>query len=136
LSEDLGDGLTPLQLANFEKLNDPAFQGRPPGSENTFYSAAVVPQLRAAQSPPQVPIIVLSADTWALTKEAIDSGNLPPFVDQAFSDALWASQLAAQDKLAAKLPGAKHITETHATHYIHLDNPQVVIDAIREVVNK
>ena len=52
LSEDLGDGLTPEQLTNSEKLNDPAAQGRPAGSENTFFSAAVVPQLRAARPPP------------------------------------------------------------------------------------
>ncbi len=136
LSEDLGDGLTPEQLTNFEKLNDPAAQGRPAGSENTFFSAAVVPQLRAARPPPRVPTIVLSADTWPLTAEAIASGAFPPFVDVAFSDALWASQLVAQDKMAAKLPGAQHITNTHATHYIHIDNPPVVIGAIRKAVDE
>ncbi len=135
LSEDLGDGLTPEQLANFEKLNDPAVQGLPAGSEDVFYSTAVVPQLRAAPPPPRVPTIVLSADIWPVTAEAIASGAYPPFVDQAFADALWASQLAAQDKLAAKLPGARHITRTNATHYIHIDNPAVVIDAIRAVVD-
>ncbi len=134
LSEDLGDGLTPAQLADFEKLNDPVLQGRPAGSEATFYSAAVVPQLRGAALPPKVPTIVLSADTWLLTPDVIAIGNLPPFVDQAFADALWSAQLAAQDKLAAKLPGAVHVSATHATHYIHVDNPQVVTDAIRQVV--
>lgn len=135
LSEDLGDGLTPLQLANFEKLNDPAAQGRPAGSENTFFSAAVVPQLRAARPPPRVPTIVLTADTWPLTAEAIATGAFPPFVDQVFADALWASQLVAQDKMAAKLPGARHITNTHAAHYIHIDNPRLVTGSIREVVD-
>lgn len=135
LSEDLGDGLTPEQLTNFEKLNDPAAQGRPTGSENSFFSVAVVPQLRAARPPPRVPTIVLTADTWPLTAEAIASGAFPPFVDLPFSDALWASQLAAQDKMAAKLPGAQHITNTHATHYIHIDNPGLVIGVIRKVVD-
>ncbi len=135
LSEDLGDGLTPEQLANFEKLNDPTAQGRPAGSENPFFSAALVPQLRAARPPPRVPTIVLTADTWLLTAEAIASGAFPPFVNLAFSDALWASQLVAQDKLAAKLPGAQHITNTHATHYIHIDNPGLVIGVIRGVVD-
>lgn len=136
LSEDLGDGLTPLQLSNFEKLNDPAAQGRPAGSENTFFSAAVVPQLRAAAPPPRVPTIVLTADIWPLTAEAIATGVFPPFVDQAFADALWASQLAAQDRMAAKLPGARHITNTHAAHYIHIDNPLLVTASIREVVDR
>lgn len=135
LSEDLGDGLTPEQLADFERLNDPAAQGRPPGSETTYFSAAVVPQLRAAPPPPRLPTIVLSADRWPLTAEAIASGIFPAFVNQAFSDALWASQLAAQGKMAAKLPGSKHITSTRAAHYIHIDNPQLVTRAIREVVD-
>lgn len=135
LSEDLGDGLTPEQLTNFEKLNDPTAQGRPSGSENAFFSAALVPQLRAARPPPRVPTIVLTADTWPVTAEAIATGAYPPFVDQDFSDALWASQLVAQDKMAAKLPGAQHITNTHATHYIHIDNPGLVIGVIREVVD-
>ncbi len=98
-----------------------------------MFSAAVVPLLRAAPPPPRVPTLVLSADTWLLTPEVIATGNFPPFVTQAFSGALWASQLAAQDKLAAKFPGARHVTTTHATHYIHIDNPRLVTDAIREV---
>jgi pimeloyl-ACP methyl ester carboxylesterase len=136
LSEDLGDGLTPEQLANFEALNDPVVQGLPAGSEDALYSTAVVPQLRAAPPPPRVPTIVLSADIWPLTAEAIASGAYPPFVDQAFSDALWASQLVAQDRLAARFPGARHITRTNATHYIHIDNPAAVTDAIRAVVDE
>lgn len=135
LSEDLGVGLTPEQIADFEKLNDPAAQGRPAGSENTFFSTAVVPLLRAARPPPRVPTVVLTADIWPVTAEAIATGAFPPFVTLAFSDALWASQLAAQDMMAAKLPGARHITNTHATHYIHLDNPGLVTGVIRGVVN-
>ncbi len=48
---------------------------------------------------------------------------------------MWAAQLAAQDLLAARFPGAEHITDTHSSHYIHDDNPQLVIDSIREVVD-
>jgi pimeloyl-ACP methyl ester carboxylesterase len=56
-------------------------------------------------------------------------------VDQEFADALWAAQLAAQDEMAKKFPGAEHITDTNSTHYIHLDNPQLVTDSIRQVVD-
>jgi pimeloyl-ACP methyl ester carboxylesterase len=56
-------------------------------------------------------------------------------VDQEFADALWAAQLAAQEKLAKKFPGAEHITDTNSTHYIHLENPQLVTDSIRRVVD-
>jgi pimeloyl-ACP methyl ester carboxylesterase len=135
LSEDLGDGLTPEQLANFQRLNSPATQGRPPGSEDVDYRVLTV-QLRAAPPVPKVPTIVLTADQFSITPEAIASGQLPPFVDQAFADALWQSQLAAQDRLVAKFPGATHVTETHATHYIQNDRPKLVVDSIREVVRR
>jgi hypothetical protein len=55
-------------------------------------------------------------------------------VDQEFTNALWAAQLAAQEKLAKKFPGAEHITDTNSTHYIQLYNPRLVTDSIRQVV--
>jgi pimeloyl-ACP methyl ester carboxylesterase len=140
LSEDLGDGLTPAQVDAFEKLNDPVSQGRPAGSEQTFYTASVVPLLRAAPPSPQVPTVILTADTWPFTAEVIESGRasgaIPEFVTLEFTDALWAAQLEAQGALAAKYPGAEHITKTEAAHYIHLDNPQLVITSIRDVVDQ
>ena len=33
------------------------------------------------------------------------------------------------------MPGARHITNTHASHYIHIYNPDVVTGAIREAVD-
>ena len=75
LSEDLGDHLTPTQVANFEKLNDPVSQGRPPGSEEAFYSAAVVPLLRQAPTVKEVPTVILTADQWPFTAEVVKSGR-------------------------------------------------------------
>ena len=140
LSENVIDGLTPTQVESFEELNDPVSQGRPPGSEQVFYTTAVVPLLGAAQGAPVVPTVVLTADQWPFTAEVIEAGRsagtLPEFVTLEFTDALWAAQLAAQDTMAMKFPGAVHVTETDATHYIHLDNPQLVITSIRDVVDQ
>ena len=140
LSEDLGDFLTPAQMESFERLNDPVTQGRPAGSERDLYATAVVPLLRAASPAPKVPTVVLTADQWPFTAEVIDagraSGALPSFVTKQFTDALWAAQLRAQDELAAKFPGAEHVTRTDASHYIHLDNPRLVIGSIRDVVDQ
>ena len=140
LSEDLGDGLTPAQVASFEKLNDPVSQGRPPGSEQSFYTASVVPLLREASAVTGVPTVILTADQWPFTAEVVKSGRasgaLPKFVTKEFTDALWAAQLEAQDTFATKYPGAQHVTETDATHYIHLDNPQLVITSIRDVIDQ
>ena len=126
LSEDLPDGLTPKQEALSEELNTP-----PPGSHREdLDESATFKQLRESPPAPTVPTVVLTADRpQALAKE-----QLPPGVDQQFTDDLWASQLAAQDKLAKKFPGAEHITDTNSTHYIQVYNPQLVSDSIRRVV--
>jgi len=38
------------------------------------------------------------------------------------------------EQLATLVPNAKHITKTNSGHEIHKEQPQLVIDAIREVV--
>jgi pimeloyl-ACP methyl ester carboxylesterase len=131
LSEDLPNGLTPTQQALFEEINTP-----PPGTDAEMLDhEATFQQLRESPPVPQVPTIVLTADRPQLTAEVLASGELPAGVDQEFADALWASQLAAQDKLAKMFPGAEHITNTNSTHYIHNEQPQLVIDSIRQVVD-
>ena len=139
LSEDLGDGLTPEQVVSFEALNDPVTQGLPAGSEQALYAAAVVPLLRAAAPAPVVPTVILTADQWPFTSAVIDAGHasgaIPAFVTIELTDALWAAQLSAQDALAALFPSAEHITETHSAHYIHRENPGLVIESIRSVVD-
>jgi pimeloyl-ACP methyl ester carboxylesterase len=131
LSEDLPDGLTPKQEALSEELNT-----QPPGSRaESLDQSATFQQLRESPPAPPVPAVVLSADRLQLTKEALAKGQFPDGVNQKFVDALWAAQLAAQDKLAEKFPGAAHITDTNSTHYIQLENPQLVSDSIRRVVD-
>jgi pimeloyl-ACP methyl ester carboxylesterase len=127
LSEDLPNGLTPKQETLNEELNAP-----PPGSHREdLDESATFKQLRESPPAPTVPTVVLTADRpQALAKE-----QLPPGVDQQFINDLWASQLAAQDKLAKKFPGAQHITDTNSTHYIQVYNPQLVSDSIRQVVD-
>ena len=130
LSEDLPGGLTPKQEALFEKINTP-----PPGSHTeSLDESATFQQLRESPPAPPVPTVVLTADRPQLTKEALAKGQFPNGVDQKFADALWAAQLAAQDKLAEKFPSAEHITDTNSSHYIQLENPQLVIASVREVV--
>ncbi len=131
LSEDLPNGLTPTQQALFEEINTP-----PPDTDaEVLDHQATFQQLRESPPVPQVPVIVLTADRPQLTPEVLAEGQLPAGVDQEFADALWAAQLAAQDELAKMFPGAEHITNTNSTHYIQLDNPQLVTDSIRQVVD-
>jgi hypothetical protein len=132
LSEDLPNGLTPRQEALFEKIN-----AAPPGSHREYQDTSTTfKQLRESPPAPTVPTVVLTADRslLPLTKEALAKEQYPAGVNQEFTNDLWASQLAAQDKLAKKFPGAEHVTDTDSTHYIQLENPQLVSDSIRQVV--
>jgi pimeloyl-ACP methyl ester carboxylesterase len=42
--------------------------------------------------------------------------------------------MTAQDRLASLFPGGRHVRVPNSTHYIHIDQPEVVIDAIEDVV--
>jgi pimeloyl-ACP methyl ester carboxylesterase len=130
LSEYLADYLSPQQLADLQKVNSPATQGRPAGSEYLDFDATFA-QLRKAKVP-KVPVTVLTADTWLLTPDAVASKGLP----RSFSDVLWSAQRKAQARLADVFPGTTWITKTDASHYIQLDQPQLVTNSIREVVDQ
>ena len=134
LSEDLPNGLSPKQEKVYEEIN-----AAPPGSHREdLDTSATFKQLRESPPAPPVPTVVLTADKPQLTKKALAKtlakGQFPAGADQEYADALWASQLAAQDKLAKKFPGAEHITDTNSSHYIQVYNPQPVSDSIRGVV--
>jgi len=45
-----------------------------------------------------------------------------------------AELMEAQDRLATQL-GAKHVTATASGHHVHVEQPKLVVDAIREVVD-
>jgi pimeloyl-ACP methyl ester carboxylesterase len=93
-------------------------------------------QLLAFSPIKPMPLIVLSADRpWGPQVPAlIAKGDLPADVPKDFGYVTDRVQKEAQAKLAALVPGAKHITETHSGHEIHKDQPQLVTDSIREVV--
>ena len=46
-----------------------------------------------------------------------------------------AAQKKAQERLAALVPGARHITKTNSGHDIHNEQPRLVTQAIVDVVD-
>ncbi len=61
---------------------------------------------------------------------------LPPNVPANFSqDAFETAWRKGQDQLAALLTDAKHVIATDSDHYIQLEQPDLVIDAVRQVVD-
>jgi len=94
-------------------------------------------QVGAAPSPRPLPLIVLSADRpWGpQIPSMIAAGTLPANVPPDFGYVTDAAQKQAQERLAKLVPNAKHITNTNSGHEIHKEQPQLVIDSIREVVD-
>ena len=95
------------------------------------------PQLRAAPPLRRMPLIVLSADRgWGpQVPSMIASGALPADVPPDFGYVTDAAQKQAQAWLAMLVQNAQHITDTNSGHEIHKEQPQLVIDAIRQVVD-
>lgn len=93
-------------------------------------------QIRAAPGLRSLPLIVLSADrAWGpQLPSMIAAGLLPADVPPAFGYVTDAAQKKAQKRLAELVPQAKHISNTNSGHDIHKEQPQLVINAISEVV--
>ena len=125
LSEGLYAGLTAQQQAILEKINEV------PERVDTVRSFA---QVTSAPPVRPQPMVILTADTPPIGAEDVASGALPG-VTPEFVDALWVAQVAAQNALAALFPWARHVTDTRSRHYIHVEQPQLVVAAIRDVVD-
>jgi len=84
-----------------------------------------------------MPLAVLSSDASIaeLVKDMAANGQLPAGVPADFGYVTDIAQRASQAKLAALVPGARHLKETHSGHNIHREQPQLVVEAIRDVVD-
>jgi pimeloyl-ACP methyl ester carboxylesterase len=94
-------------------------------------------QVLAAPLLHPLPLIVLSADRpWGpQIPSLIAAGKLPAGVPTDFGYVTDKAQKQAQERLAKLVPDAKHVTNTNSGHEIHKEQPQLVIDSIRTVVN-
>ena len=138
LSEGLQDAETPQQWAIQRKLiqgDDPESLALYPALERIDVQRSC-DQIRAAPALRSMPVAVLSADRpWAPQVQSMfAAGKLPADVPPDFGHVVDAAQKKAQERLAKLVPNEKHITNTNSGHEIHKEQPQLVIDAIREVV--
>jgi pimeloyl-ACP methyl ester carboxylesterase len=94
-------------------------------------------QTAAAAAPRPMPVVVLTAsDKFVdVVPKLIQTGDLPSDTPPEFGAVVDRANSAAQNKLAALVPGVVHITDTHSGHNIMIDNAPVVIQAIRMVVD-
>ena len=94
-------------------------------------------QMLAAPPLQPMPLVVLSADiAWGpLVPGMIADGRFTPDTPPDVGYVTDRAQKVAHANLAALVPGSKHVTKTDSGHLIHHDNPQLVTDSIREVVD-
>ncbi len=138
LSEALRDAETPNQWAIQRKLIEGEVRESVilyPALERIDVDRSL-DQVRDAPPLRSIPLVVLSADRpWgAQIPSMIAAGKLPSDVPPDFGYVTDAAQKKAQEQLANLVPNAKHSTNTNSGHEIHKEQPQLVIDAIRQVV--
>jgi pimeloyl-ACP methyl ester carboxylesterase len=129
--EEMPALLGPKQWAAYVRLAEPP----PPGLENyrdletVDFGAASTTMRQAAAAHPlrRMPLVVLSRGKPV---------QLPPNVPADFSPAAFeAAWRAGQTLLAALEPDALHVIAADSDHYIQLEQPALVIAAIRKVVD-
>lgn len=94
-------------------------------------------QLRTAPALHPMPLVVISADELLGPQfpTMIATGALPADTPPDFGTTFDLAQARAQARLAQLVPNAIHVTETASGHNIHLTQPQIVVDAIRRVID-
>jgi pimeloyl-ACP methyl ester carboxylesterase len=116
-SEFLNSSLTPAQWATYIEATKKLIESNgleAPDHERTLGL------MNTSARVPRVPVVLLTSD------KRFDFG--------AGGTETWPAWRTAQDRLA-KLLDAKHVSETNSGHAIQMERPQLVIDAIREVVD-
>jgi CubicO group peptidase (beta-lactamase class C family)/pimeloyl-ACP methyl ester carboxylesterase len=132
LSEKVKSGLTPEQWKLYVNFG---FNKPPPGLEKykdieTLDVNASLDQIEksaAAQPLRPMPLVVLTQG------QPFDLSPWQP-LPADFPGALNKAWHAAQDELATLVPNAKHKVATKSSHYIQIQEPQLVVDAIKQVV--
>ena len=139
LAEGLQDAMTPAQWTIQRILleGDLTESLREYPDIERFDADATFAQLRAAPPLRPMPLVVLSSDAsiGQLVKDLAASGQLPAGVPADFGYVTEAAQVASQAGLAALVPGAWHVRDTNSGHNIHREQPQLVVAAIRDVVD-
>ena len=126
-----GEGIK--QVANAENLAgfDASNKISTPTAPEAVELLDAIEKINAAPAMPDRPAVVLSADKPSRPAVPLDAKG----ATAGGPTITFANWLAAQDLLAASL-NAEHVTKTRSGHNIYLYEPQLVVDAVREVVGE
>ena len=94
-------------------------------------------QASAAEKLKPMPFIAFQSDVPFDLTPYVEDGTLPMTAEEAeqFRILLYNAWHDAIGDLVSQVPGARFIDDPHSGHYIHQEQPQLVIDSIREVVD-
>jgi pimeloyl-ACP methyl ester carboxylesterase len=94
-------------------------------------------QASAAKKLKPMPFIAFQSDEPFDFTPFVEDGTLPMTLEEAeqFRILLYNAWHDAIGDLVSQVPGARFIDDPHSGHYIHQEQPQLVIDSIREVVD-
>ena len=129
-SEGLEDQMTPDQWTAYEELFQPVPEALAGYEDLEFTdldtSATQVREATAVSPLRPQPLVVLSRGQAMEMPADLPGGLTGEGLEHAWS--------VEQDRLAALLPDAKHVIAHESEHYIQLQQPELVIAAVREVV--
>jgi len=128
-SEEIEATLTPAQLAGFLAANavDPPEVADFADYETIDFGAGFATMAAAAAAQPlrPLPLVVLARGRpYGLTEEAL--GFSPEVFEEAWR--------ASQERLTRLTPDARLVVAAESGHYIQLEQPELVIAAVRDVV--
>jgi pimeloyl-ACP methyl ester carboxylesterase len=131
LPDQLRSLMTPAQWRSYVRLNAAVPEGlaHDAGYETVDFDDATTSMQQARSAAPlrHMPLYVLSkGQPWDVPGDPA-SGFSAAVLERAW--------VAGQQDLALLLPDARHTVAADSGHYIQLEQPELVIDAIRQVVD-
>jgi pimeloyl-ACP methyl ester carboxylesterase len=129
-SEGLEDQMTTVQWTAYEGLFQPVPDALADYEDLEFtdldLSASQVREATAVSPLRPLPLVVLSRGQVMQMPADLPGGLTGEGLEQAW--------IAEQDRLADLLPDARHVIAHESEHYVQLQQPELVIAAVREVV--
>jgi pimeloyl-ACP methyl ester carboxylesterase len=129
-SEGLEDQMTTEQWTAYEDLFQPVPEALAGYEDLEFTeldtSASQVRETTAASALRPIPLVVLSRGQVMQMPADLPGGLTGEGLEHAWT--------VEQDRLAALLPNARHVIARESEHYIQLQQPELVIEAVRQVV--
>jgi len=138
LSPELRGAMSPADWATWVVVNarPAASIAQYPALEQIDFNASL-DQVVAAKPIKPMPLVLLSSDVTLAeaVPGLIDNGELPPDTPRDFGVVVDKAATISRRQVVALVPGAVHVTKTHAGHNIMVDNAPLVRKWIRKVVD-